>query len=106
MFGTKMPLGNADYLDECYAKDPSMVFRKIADECLLVPIRQNVADLESIYVLNEVAGRIWELIDGQKRLREIRDIIVSEFEVGPQEAETDMVEFLKQLQEIGGVQAA
>jgi hypothetical protein len=48
-------------IEERFVKDLSMVFRIIGGQCLLVPIRQNVADLESIYVLNEVGGYIWEL---------------------------------------------
>jgi hypothetical protein len=96
-------LDRADFLERRFIKDPSMVFRKIADECLLVPIRQNVADMESIYVLNEVGGRIWELVDGQKTVQGIRDVIVSEFDVSPQQAEADVREFVQKLSDIGGV---
>lgn len=92
-----------DYLERCYEKDPSIVHRNIAGEAILVPIRQNVADLESIYTLDEVAARIWELIDGQRRVEEIRDAIVEEYEVSPDVAEADLVEFVQQLEEIGGV---
>lgn len=94
---------NPDSLENRFAKEESMVFRKIAGECLLVPIRHNLADLESIYVLNEVGGHIWELIDGVRPVREIRELLVEEFEVSPQEAEADLLTFLGQLQEIGGV---
>jgi hypothetical protein len=62
-----------DYLERCYEKDPSIVHRNIAGETILVPIRSHVADLESIYTLDEVAARIWELIDGQRKVGEIRD---------------------------------
>ena len=58
-----------------------MVFRKIGDECILVPIRQGVGDLESIYTLNETAARIWELLDGTAKGIEIRDKIIEEFDV-------------------------
>jgi hypothetical protein len=92
-----------DYLEKRFSKDPSMVFRQIADECLLVPIRHLTADLDYIFVLNTVAGRIWELIDGQRQVRDIADQIAAEFEVSPQEAAKDLVELLGQLQEIGGV---
>jgi hypothetical protein len=81
----------------------SIVSRKIADEFILVPIRQNVGDLESISTLNEVAARIWELIDGKKKVREIKDKIVEEFEVTPQQAEKDLIEYLGQLQEIEAI---
>ena len=92
-----------DYLERCYEKDPNMVSRLIADEFILVPIRRNVADLESIYTLDEVGARIWELMDGQRRVREIKDAIVEEYEVSPDVAEADLVEFIQQLEEIGGV---
>ena len=92
-----------DYLERCYEKDPSIVHRNIAGEAILVPIRQHVADLESIYTLDEVGARIWELIDGQRRVKEIRDAIVGEYEVSPDVAEADLVEFIQQLEEVGGV---
>ena len=91
-------------LDERYQKDPSMVSREVAGEMILVPIRQNVGDLESIYTLNETAARIWALIDGQRSMREIRDQIVEEFEVGEDEAQRDLIELLGQLEAIGAVE--
>jgi len=91
------------YLSKCFAKDSSIVSRKIADEFFLVPIRQTIEDIDSMFVANEVAGRIWELIDGEKCVEEIRDVIVEEFEVTRGEAETDLVEFLQQLADAGVV---
>ena len=95
-----------DYLERRYEKDPSIVHRNIAGEVILVPIRQHVADLESIYTLDEVGARIWELIDGQRRVEEIRDAIVEEYEVSADVAEADLIEFIQQLEEIGGVRRA
>jgi len=89
--------------DKVYKKSDSIVSRKIADEFILVPIRQNVGDLESISTLNEVAARIWELIDGKMKVREIKDKIVEEFEVTPQQAEKDLAEYIKQLEKIEAI---
>jgi hypothetical protein len=93
------------YLERCYEKNPDIVFRKIADEYILVPIRQNSGDLESIYTLNEVAARIWELIDGKMKSEEIKEKITDEFEVTPEEAEKDLIQFLKDLEDIKGIVA-
>ena len=84
-------------------KSPDIVSRKIADEVILVPIKHNVGDLESIYTLNEVAARIWELIDGKRKMGRIRDMIVEEFEVTPEEAEKDIIGHLRQLEEIKAI---
>jgi len=92
-----------DFLDKVYKKSDSIVSRKIADEFILVPIKQKVGDLESIYTLNEVAARIWKLIDGKTKVREIKDKIVEEFDVTPEEAEKDLIENLQQLEKIKAI---
>ena len=91
-----------NYLEKCFDKSPNIVSRKIADEYILVPIRQNVGDLENIYTLNEVGAFIWELIDGKRQLKEIKERIVEEFEVSEEEAENDLIDFIQQLKAIGG----
>jgi hypothetical protein len=92
-----------DFFDKIYKKSDSIVSRKIANEFILIPIRQNVADLESIYTLNEVGARIWELMDGKMTMREIKEKIVEEFEVTALEAEKDIAEYLQQLEKIKAV---
>ena len=84
-------------LDACYRHDPNIVDRNIAGEVILVPIRNNVGDLESIYTLNETAARIWELLDGERTLAEVRDTIVAEFDVEAAGAEADLLELVGQL---------
>lgn len=80
-----------------------MVFRKIGDECILVPVRQGAGDLESIYTLNETAARIWEMLDGPAKGIDIRDRILEEFDVTPQEAEEDLVFYLQELAHINAI---
>ena len=94
-----------DILAKVYFKNDSIVFRKIGDEFILVPIRHNVGDLDSIYTLNETAARIWELIDGKKSLHEIKNMMIEEFDVTPAEAENDLIEHLQQLEGIKAVSA-
>jgi hypothetical protein len=91
------------YLDRIYRKSDSIVFRKIGDECILVPIRQGVGDLDSIYTLNETAARIWDLIDGQKKVQEIKDQLLAEYDVTPFEAEKDLLGHIEQLESIQAV---
>lgn len=94
-----------DYLERCYEKDPSIVHRNIAGEAILVPIRRNVADMESIYTLDQLGAFIWELIDGQRTVSDIKAAILNEYDVAPEVAEADLVEFLGQLQVIGAIKA-
>ncbi len=84
-------------LEKVYKKSDSMVSRKIVDESILVPIRQNAGDLDSIYTLNDTAAYIWGMIDGQTKVGEIKKRILEEFKVTSEDAERDLTEHLQQL---------
>ena len=87
-----------------YKKNPDIVSRKIADEVILVPIKRKVIELNAMYLLrDDVSVRMWELIDGKRQIREIKEIICKEFEVAPQQAERDIITFLKRLEKIGAI---
>jgi len=90
-------------LKKKYRKNEDFVYRKIQDETILVPIKDNVGDMGSIYDLNEVAAFIWEHLDGEKRLLDIRNMIMNEFEVSSEEAEEDLVAFVSELREIEAI---
>jgi len=90
-------------LDKVYQKNEDMVFRKIGDEYILVPVTRDVGDMSHIYTLNCVAARIWELVDGKRRAGDIRDEMAKEFEVEPAQAQSDLIEYLKQLEELKAV---
>jgi hypothetical protein len=90
-------------LSRRYARSPDVVFRRIGPEVLLLPIRRNMGDLESIFSLNEVVARVWELLDGQRSLADVRDVVVSEFETTAGEVEADLLEFVARLEALDGL---
>lgn len=90
-------------LGKQYRKNEDIVFRKINDETILVPIKDNVGDMGAIYSLNEVGAFVWEHLDGANRLLDIEDMVSEEFEVSPQKAEGDLCEFVSQLKEIDAI---
>ena len=92
-----------DYFNQIYKQDPSIVARQIAGEMILVPIRQNVGDLESIYLLNETALFAWQQLDGSINLGEIRDRIIQEFDVDGLQAGHDLLELISDLEQAGAV---
>jgi hypothetical protein len=82
----------------CYIKETDLVTREIAGETIVVPVRNNVGDLDSIYTLNELGTLIWQLIDGNNTVTQIVDGICIAYDVTPEEAEKDALEFLKSLE--------
>ncbi len=75
----------------------SIVTRKTGSEYVLVPVTNNIADMNSVYTLNETGAFIWEQIDGKKSIAEIIEAVISEYEISPEEAEKDMMEFIENL---------
>jgi hypothetical protein len=72
-----------------YSKNPDFVFRTVAGEALLVPIRRRLDQVNSLYVLNETAAAIWGRIDGRTPTAEILEALTREFDVTPARLEQD-----------------
>jgi Coenzyme PQQ synthesis protein D (PqqD) len=92
-------------LDKSFVKDDDLMTRNIAGETLIVPVRNRIGDLSSIYTLNEVGARVWQLLDGQTPVAKIVQTITSEYEVSAEEAAADITELLEDWQEVGLVRA-
>ena len=90
-----------DTLINCYMKEDNFVARDIAGETIIVPIKNKVGDLGSIYTLNEIGSTIWQLIDGKRSVSKIAQAVHSAYEVPLEEAEKDSVEFLNSLESAG-----
>ena len=86
-----------------YERNPDFVFRKIVDELVLVPVRQDVADMDCIYTMNPVGAFIWEKLDGRATIAAIQAAVAAEFDVDVQAAAADLAEFLQQLELAGAV---
>jgi hypothetical protein len=49
------------------------------------------------YGLDQVGSRIWELVREPIRVSDLRDAIEREYDVDPQQCETDVLAFLREL---------
>ena len=56
-----------------------------------------VLDKQQTIVLNELGSRIWELVDGQKNIAELTQLITSEFDITSTEALKDINDFMEDL---------
>ncbi|HXH05837.1 MAG TPA: PqqD family protein [Vicinamibacterales bacterium] len=77
------------------------VTRSIAGETLLVPVSGRVADLEALYVLNEVGAFVWARLDGRHTVREIAAAVVEAYDVSLEQAERDVGELVAALESAG-----
>jgi len=101
MSDEKVPGSEAIVGCSCFNRRGEFVTRSIAGEMILVPIRTQVVDLDSIYNLNAVGMLIWSLLDGRTSVEQIAHAVCAEFNVTEEQAERDTVEFLAALQAAG-----
>lgn len=59
--------------DVVYKKSGLGILRKIGGEYILVPLSGEIAKQGSIYSLNRIAAHIWELINGERNVKQILD---------------------------------
>lgn len=85
-------------LDKIYKKRINIVAQPINGDYLLVPMKDQVADMTNIYTTNRVGAFIWEQIDGTHTVREIIDLVLSKYSVDYHTAEADVKDFINELQ--------
>lgn len=90
-------------LGQIYRRSDNFVFRRIEGETILVPIKGNVEDLESIYSLNETAAMAWQSLDGARDLKTVAGLITEEYDVPRDQAEADLLAFVQEMKTIDAV---
>lgn len=85
-------------LGSVFSHSPSVVAKKTGSEYVLVPLTDNIADMNSVYTLNETGAFIWENIDGGKTVGEIIGAMVGEYEISPEEAGKDVLGFISEIE--------
>jgi hypothetical protein len=84
-------------LNSVLSHSPSVVTRKTGNEYVLVPISNNIADMNSVYTLNETGAFIWELIDGKRDIETIIAEMVKEYEIDDATAREDVMSFMEKM---------
>lgn len=81
-------------LKSILSHSPSVVTRKTGNEYVLVPVTDNIADMNSVYTLNETGAFIWEQINGTRNIEEIISLLTDEYEIDNKKAEEDVFSFI------------
>jgi Coenzyme PQQ synthesis protein D (PqqD) len=66
---------------DVYRHSDSLVARDLAGEKVILPVRGKVGDLGCIYTLNGTANEIWNLVDGNRSVADIIEMMVHRYEV-------------------------
>jgi len=84
-------------LKSILSRSSSIVTRKTGNEYVLVPVVNNIADMNSVYTLNESGAFIWELIDGRRSIEDIISCLIAEYDTDFKTAEADVYSFVNEM---------
>jgi len=76
---------------------PDIVTRKTGNEYVLVPVANNIADMNSVYTLNETGAFVWDLIDGNRNIEEIITALTEEYNINRQSASEDVISLINNM---------
>ena len=86
-----------------YARNPDFIFRKIVEEMILVPIVQDVANMDCVYALNEIGTLVWQQLENPRSKQELSDIILQDYAAEPETVQMDLNVFLDNMLEAGAI---
>lgn len=92
--------------EEKMIRNPNFIFRKIIDEMVLIPIKQDVADLNAIFTLNYLGAFIWEKLGEPCTRAQLEEAILAEYDADIQTVKEDLEVFLNEMAEIGAINEA
>jgi methyltransferase-like protein len=84
-------------LNSVVSQSSSIVTRKTGNEYVLVPVANNIADMNSVYTLNETGAFLWEQIDGKKSVKDLIDALIAEYEIDKGSATGDVLSFIEEM---------
>ena len=87
-----------------FIRNADLVSRNVAGETVVVPICRGVGDLDAIFTFNSVGTHLWVLLAESRSEAELSTFVTQRFAISPQQAQTDVRNFLADLQEAGLVQ--
>lgn len=86
-----------------FKKTDKVVSREIEDEVILLPLCKTSKDMNYIYTLNETAALVWDLIDGSRTLKDIKEKIMSEYDIEDAPLTKELNSLIEDLKSINAI---
>lgn len=84
-------------MNTSFRQNEDVIARQIAGETLLVPIRGDLAGMQRLFALDKVGEHIWQLLEAPTASEALVESVLAHFEVGQEQAQADVHEFLAEL---------
>ncbi len=100
------PIANANFAplefsNELFVRSNAVVSRLVAGEMIVLPIRNNVGDLTSLFSFNRTGATIWNALESPTTLQDICDVIDRKYDLSGMNMEQDVRIFVSELCSLG-----
>ncbi|MBQ8526336.1 MAG: PqqD family protein [Clostridia bacterium] len=75
------------------------VLKTIADSYVVVPVGENLVDFSAMITINETGAFIWQQLEKNTDIDSVVEAMCSEFDIDPETARADCMEFVKILED-------
>ena len=86
-------------LDDVVRASDAQVSSRLGSDTVILELDDGV-----YYGLDDVGSRVWELLAQPRRVRELRDAVVAEYDVDPDRCAADLLALLSEMAERGLVE--
>ncbi len=87
-----------------FTRARSVVSRVAGGKTLIVPVRGKAGNLASIYSLSGTGSLIWQLLEAPRALPELISAVEREYEIGQEQAQKDVTQFVDEMFSVGLVE--
>lgn len=94
--GFKLEMDSAISVHSIVVATKEQVFCALGDEAAILNMKNSV-----YYGMNAVGASVWNLLQQPKRVRELRDAVMEEYEVDAEQCERDLLELLEKMRSEG-----
>lgn len=77
-----------------------LIKRQIAGDTVLVPVGKSVYDANGLFIMNDVADFIWDLLPQAQNEEQLCQAVLAEYDVSEETARQDVAEFLNRLRQM------
>ncbi|MFT4524487.1 MAG: hypothetical protein ACI85F_000630 [Bacteroidia bacterium] len=85
-------------IEKIASKKRSFAAKQVGGDLVLVPVKNNVTEMNEMFTLNEVGAFIWENLGEESTRETLSQSMIEEFDIEHDVARTDLDEFLGQLE--------
>lgn len=85
---------------DIYQKKDNLVARKVGSEYIIVPIVNNVSDMNKVFTLNETGAFIWDSLNGVRTVSDIIELVNNEYNESKEIITGDVLDFIKKAKNV------